>query len=352
MKSNRHIVWLTPGFASSAGDDYTTPTLQNLAKAIAEHYPSIRITIVAIHFPYAAGEYMWNNINVISIGAANSKYPKRFFSWRKVLRELAHIHKTNAIHCVHSFWYSEAALLAERFCKREGIAHVCTVMGQDAQKANRYIKLLRKKEIHTVAISERCANDFRDYTGVAVDAIIPFGLEPLEFKEQGARKIDVIGVGTLTASKRFERFITIIGLLKQRRPGIHVLLVGDGPERRKLEAAVQELDLTDTILFTGLVSRKEVLNRMAEAKVFLHTAETEGMGYVYLEAAASGCYVVSTPAGIITSDEFSFVSDNNEAMVKQILVALDSSSFRSRIPYTSKNTAAEYVDLYSNLVRK
>ena len=102
MKSSKHIVWLTPGFASSEEDDYTTPTLQNLALQIKKDRPEIRISIIAIHFPYQKGKYEWNGIDVYTIGGSNCRYPKRFLVWRNVIKLISNINLDHPVDLIHS----------------------------------------------------------------------------------------------------------------------------------------------------------------------------------------------------------------------------------------------------------
>lgn len=74
-------------------------------------------------------------------------------------------------------------------------------------------------------------------------------------------------------------------------------VVGDGPERRALEARAAELDLAATVRFCGRVTDAELVSWYRAADVAaVPSVALEGFGLVVLEAAACGCAVVGTDA--------------------------------------------------------
>jgi len=79
----------------------------------------------------------------------------------------------------------------------------------------------------------------------------------------------------------------------------HLLLIGEGPERKRLGALARELGISDRVHFLGRKSREEVALWMNRADVLCLSSRSEGMPNVILEARASGLPVVTTPAGAI-----------------------------------------------------
>lgn len=91
-------------------------------------------------------------------------------------------------------------------------------------------------------------------------------------------------VGRLADEKR------ISSLLPLARSGaVHLTLVGDGPDRARLE---HEFAGTDTE-FTGSLTGAALAERYAAADVFVFTSTTETLGLVLIEALASGLAVVA-----------------------------------------------------------
>ena len=74
-----------------------------------------------------------------------------------------------------------------------------------------------------------------------------------------------------------------------------LVLIGDGPERREVEALVAQLGLGAYVRFLGLMPRVSEL--LARADLFLLPSQTESFGLAALEALASGVPVVASAVG-------------------------------------------------------
>jgi glycosyltransferase involved in cell wall biosynthesis len=72
-------------------------------------------------------------------------------------------------------------------------------------------------------------------------------------------------------------------------------LVGDGPERGKLEHLVKELNLQQNVKFLGL--RRDVPRLLKAADLFLLTSISEGIPLTLIEAMAAGLPIVATNVG-------------------------------------------------------
>src|SRR5437899_2769322 len=73
-----------------------------------------------------------------------------------------------------------------------------------------------------------------------------------------------------------------------------LLIIGDGPERGRLEAEVRRLSLSGRVFFLGTVPRVVPYYHAAFAFLFPSNARSEAFGLVQLEAMASGCPVINT----------------------------------------------------------
>jgi N-acetyl-alpha-D-glucosaminyl L-malate synthase BshA len=74
-----------------------------------------------------------------------------------------------------------------------------------------------------------------------------------------------------------------------------LLLVGDGPERAKLEAICRELSICDNVRFLGKMDAVEEL--LSVCDLFLMPSEKESFGLAALEAMACEVPVISTNTG-------------------------------------------------------
>lgn len=71
-----------------------------------------------------------------------------------------------------------------------------------------------------------------------------------------------------------------------------LVILGDGPERSRLESQVREWRLDGSVHFLGY--RENVYPYLQLADLFVHTCEFEGFGYAILEALACGTAVIAT----------------------------------------------------------
>jgi len=107
-----------------------------------------------------------------------------------------------------------------------------------------------------------------------------------------ARELDgkrvAVSVGRLVASKRVDRAIRHVA---RNRDVDGLVVVGDGPERGRLEELARRCDV-DT-RFVGLVPREEALAWIGAARMVLHGSQHEGLSTVVREAEALGTPVVT-----------------------------------------------------------
>ena len=103
----------------------------------------------------------------------------------------------------------------------------------------------------------------------------------------------VVGhVSRIAAEKNVAYLARAFRLLAAARPGVRLLIVGDGPARPELEAS-----LGDVARFVGYRSGADLADHYAAADVFAFASLTETFGNVILEAMASGLPVVASRAG-------------------------------------------------------
>jgi len=107
-------------------------------------------------------------------------------------------------------------------------------------------------------------------------------------------KSDVIFVGRLISSKNVDILIKSIKLIKGKNPEMKFLIIGDGPEKKRLEALAQKLNLEKNIKFLGfLENHDDVYALMKSSKVFVLPSVREGFGIVVIEANACGIMVIT-----------------------------------------------------------
>ena len=109
----------------------------------------------------------------------------------------------------------------------------------------------------------------------------------------------VLTVARLTRQKRVDVVLRAVAAAAVQVPGVSCTVVGDGPERGRLERLAGELDLARRVVFVGALRPRSAPLRAeyARASVFALTSVEEGLGNVYIEAGAFGLPSVGVDGG-------------------------------------------------------
>jgi glycosyltransferase involved in cell wall biosynthesis len=102
-------------------------------------------------------------------------------------------------------------------------------------------------------------------------------------------------VGRLTEAKRHTDLLAAMRVVRERAPGVRLLIAGGGPLQEMLEAQVMEGGLTQNVSLLGL--RRDVPALMQAADGFVMSSAWEGLPMVLLEASASALPIVATDVG-------------------------------------------------------
>lgn len=124
------------------------------------------------------------------------------------------------------------------------------------------------------------------------------GTEDKKLRENlGISKDDIvlICVGRLVKIKAHEVLIDAFKLLQDLERPIKLLIVGDGPEREKVEQIIVGLDLRKNIIMLG--PRDDIPDLLKISDCFVLTSRSEGLSCSIIEAMASGLPVVATNVG-------------------------------------------------------
>jgi glycosyltransferase involved in cell wall biosynthesis len=102
----------------------------------------------------------------------------------------------------------------------------------------------------------------------------------------------IVAVGRLVALKRFGDLIATFARLAPDYPELELHLVGEGPERSKLESLAASSGAAPRIRFLGRLA--DPFQALAGARAFVSSSEVEGFGIAIVEALAVGLPVVAS----------------------------------------------------------
>ena len=152
----------------------------------------------------------------------------------------------------------------------------------------------------------------------------------------------IVTTSRLVWKNGLDILIKAVAKLKEKRPNIKCLIIGDGPEGEKLKAKSQKLKVNGNVLFLGQIPQRDLPLYLKISDIFVRPSRSEGLGSSFLEAMASGLPVIGTPVGGIVDflrdqETGIFVKpENPEDLAKKIFMLLGNSDLKKRIVSNAK----------------
>lgn len=126
----------------------------------------------------------------------------------------------------------------------------------------------------------------RIWNGIDVDRFVFIG---------PADDLTAITVSRLSPEKDLITMLEAVKLVIDTLPEFRLMIVGDGPERTKLEQKTAELHLEPYVQFLG--ERNDIPSLLSQAGFYISSSLTEGISLTLLEAMSVGLPIVATAVG-------------------------------------------------------
>lgn len=146
---------------------------------------------------------------------------------------------------------------------------------------------------------------------------------------------NLISIGRLSHEKGYLDLIDIFKELHQKYPDSKLNIIGDGPDRKKIEKKIRDNKLEDYIILHGFQEKEYINKYLEKSSVYIMTSYTESFGLVLLEAFAYGipCVAYSSAEGAneIISDNWDgyLIKDRDKnKMIKRICELLSNRNRR------------------------
>lgn len=200
------------------------------------------------------------------------------------------------------------------------------------ERADRFF--IRRYLPHVVAISESVQRDLKTLYGITatvlycpIDSVYTRGNPGWAQSELGlGEKFGLVQIGHLKAVKNQDCSIRAVEFLRNKIPNIKLILVGEGPDRLRLERYVNEMRLGSIVTLAGRIGDEQVASTLAASKILLLPARHQTWGLVAFEALAAGALPIavgdSGAAPILRKYDMGLVADSRpESFAEKVFFA-------------------------------
>lgn len=159
-----------------------------------------------------------------------------------------------------------------------------------------------------------------------------------------ATPVKIVTVGRLVPWKQIDRLIEALAGCEQAG----LVVVGDGPERARLEAIGRSCRASERVYFAGQKSKAETLALMSACDLFVLNSTYEGFPHVVLEAMSAGLPVIATAVGgtpelVRDGDNGILISpDGNGALAQTLADLVAAPAERRRLAAAAKRTLEQF----------
>lgn len=227
----------------------------------------------------------------------------------------------------------------------------------------KFSKAVLKKTQQVIAPTKKGEELLKNYEVSEPISVIPTGIDLKRFqevlsKEERNRRREALGIsqdskvlvsiGRLAKEKNLEEILIYFQKLTKEELTfkLKLLIVGDGPDRERLEGIVKTLQLQEKVIFTGMVTPEEVAQYYQLGDVFVCASNSETQGITYIEALASGipalCRKDACLDSVITDGYNGFQYETYEFFKMHLQYILEREERRVEMGVCARQTAKLY----------
>ncbi|REG86001.1 N-acetyl-alpha-D-glucosaminyl L-malate synthase BshA [Winogradskyella sediminis] len=247
------------------------------------------------------------------------------------LVDMVKLHGIELLHVHYAIPHAYAAYMAQQMLKDEGIfvPIVTTLHGTDITLVGSHpfykpaVTFSINKSNAVTSVSESLKKDTMRLFNIKRDIhVVPNFIDlekhthsftdcQREMMAEDSERI-ITHISNFREVKRIPDVIKVFYNIQKTLPA-KLMMVGEGPEKEAAERLVEELGITERVIFFG--NSNEIDRILCFSDLFLLPSQTESFGLAALEAMASGVPVISTNTGglsEVNDDGFSgYLSDVN-----------------------------------------
>ncbi len=221
--------------------------------------------------------------------------------------------KLDLLHVHYAIPHASAAYMAKQILKTEGIVVPVvttlhgtdiTLVGKDASYEPVVTFSINQSDGVTAVSSDLRKETYEHFKITQEIEVIPNFIDLEKFKKQKKDHFKkaicpnneslIVHTSNFRKVKRVQDVVQIFANIHQEIPA-KLLLIGDGPERNKVEKMCRDLMICDDVRFLGKLEAVEEV--LSVADLFIMPSEKESFGLAALEAMACEVPVISSNTG-------------------------------------------------------
>ena len=227
------------------------------------------------------------------------------FVFARVVAKVRELHRRQPISVIHAHGPLPCGHAAMLLSAELGIPYVVSVHGLDVfstvqvpgragEWSRRISQRVYRNSGRVICISEHVRENVLQGMGRSCRTSVVYnGVDPELFSPATQPSSNsVLSVGSLIPIKGHELLVRAAAELAVEFPAVQWQMIGEGPERPRLQALALELNVAERVFFLGRQSRQAVAAAMQRCTLFALPSRYEGLGCVYLEAMSCGKAVV------------------------------------------------------------
>ncbi len=302
-----HVLTITPFYPmveNNASGCFIAEPLQ----AMTTIDPNIRISVIAVQ-PFYRGKIELAPSAIQSRAARFFTLPSGYglptaglFLFTRLLSQVRAMHAANPISLIHAHSALPCGHAAALLSRELNIPFVITVHGLDAYSTNQVrgfpgrwcasiSRWVYRNAKTVICVSEHVRGRVLQgskapmKTAVIYNGVDENFFSPSMYPDESRF---ILSVGGLIPIKDHALLIRAFAAIANQFPEYSLAIIGEGPERDRLDALARQLKIPNRVDFLGHRSRAEVADSMNRCALFALPSNYEALGCVYLEAMSSG----------------------------------------------------------------
>ncbi|MBU2036696.1 glycosyltransferase [Patescibacteria group bacterium] len=165
----------------------------------------------------------------------------------------------------------------------------------------------------------------------------------------GVKNRSVCYMGRLSYEKSIDQVIRAFALINKKMPDLNLMIIGDGPERKNLEKLAKDLNVNNSVIFTGsLLYNGNLVKALQANDLFISASKSENMPLSILEAMAVGLPMVLVKekglAELIQENVNGIFArtDDPADIAEKVLFLLSNTDLLNKFSQGSRQMAMEY----------